>query len=66
MKRFKVVQDALGNWGVLDTADGKTFAEWERDPDLGSLWSDALRSGIELNSGDVDIDDFWWSTYRDR
>lgn len=67
MKRFKVVQDKYGNWGVLDTVDGE-FAAWERqpEPNWGSFWPDALRFGIALNCGTAEIEELFWSTYRDR
>lgn len=65
VKRFKVVQDARGYWGVLDTADGITFAAWENHEDY-RIWPEVLDWAIKLNAGTTDIDDFWWGTYRDR
>lgn len=66
MKRFKVVQDKYRDWGVLDTVEGG-FAAWEANPDRWmSFWADALSYGIALNCGTAEIEELFWSTYRDR
>lgn len=64
MKRFKVVQDKYGNWGVLDTVDGE-FAAWE-SYDGDSFWYEALVCATDLNAGTAEIEGLFWSTYRDR
>lgn len=70
-KRYKVVQDASGIWGVLDTlraSDGRlnlAFAGW--DGCAGYRWIDEIvRWAIMLNRADSERYNLHWSLYMPR
>lgn len=74
MKRFKVVQDASGDWGILDTLtlgfqpgtiDG--FAGYGFPYGTVGKWIHLIREhAISLNAGKMDRDEFSWSAYEPR
>lgn len=64
MKRFKVVQDAKGEWGIYDARDPwreASFASW------GKKHCDRLDEivdwAIKLNKGTAKAQDFHWTWY---
>ncbi|AXH50262.1 hypothetical protein SEA_MUSETTA_107 [Microbacterium phage Musetta] len=70
-KRFKVVRDADGEWGILDTVaaefDGvPAFASWGAYEGV-TYWMDEIVDwAANLNTRDAPRDDFSWSEYVPR
>ncbi|AXC36332.1 hypothetical protein SEA_FORK_106 [Microbacterium phage Fork] len=70
-KRFKVVRDADGDWGILDTVaaefDGvPAFASWGAYKGV-TYWVDEIVDwAANLNTRDALRDDFSWSEYVPR
>lgn len=71
-KRFKVVQDAWGVWGILDTVavefdNVEPFAAWEGVGNVYSAWLREIAGwAIALNSGNDPRDILDWSEYDPR
>lgn len=71
-KRFKVVQDAWGVWGILDTTalefDGvEPFAGWEGVTNVHKVWIFGIfEYAAQLNKGEESRDTFDWTEYAPR
>ncbi|QWS69473.1 hypothetical protein SEA_NECROPHOXINUS_111 [Microbacterium phage Necrophoxinus] len=70
-KRFKVVQDAWGVWGILDTVALEfgmgAFAGWGGVSRVHSFWlSEIVRFAAKLNAGTQDKYTFDWDEYTPR
>ena len=70
MKRYRVVQDGRGEWGVWDTHDTVLgFASWG-DIARGYTGADCLDEIVyyaaELNTGVASRDEFAWTLYTAR
>lgn len=69
MKRYKVVQDARGHWGILDTHH-QDFASWGYPGDPGDSGAEDVYYIIEyasiLNSGQSTKENFDWDGYLPR
>lgn len=66
MKRYKVVQDARGYWGIWDREDDD-FASWGYLGDSGAeyVYSIFVTSSM-LNSGQIATEGFYWGEYLPR
>lgn len=65
MKRFKVVQDARGNWGIHNTTDRwheGSFASWGKHYPI----DDIVKCAVRLNAGVMQVRDFHWTWYYPR
>lgn len=60
-KRYKVVQDARGHWGIWDTEEGD-FASWGEDPYTGAeFWEEIILYSQGLNFDNWrDREEFEW------
>ena len=65
-KRFKVVQDARGRWGIHNTTDPwqeGAFASWGKGyPEH----SEIVHWAIALNEGTAHVRDFHWIWYHPK
>ena len=66
-KRYKVVQDGNGRWGILDTFAlafpvVKPFAEFGNGKWLDLAWGAAIR----LNTGETEREHYYWIDYTPR
>lgn len=65
-KRYKVVQDRFGQWGVLDTRTLSIDDAWSAFAPFGSKYL-AFMCAIYLNAGRrYERDDFAWREFRPR
>lgn len=71
-KRFKVVQDATGDWGILDTLALQfkseaihEFAPYGFTDGTAHKWMKVIHEhAIDLNKGTMDRDEFSWDKYE--
>lgn len=64
-KRFKVVQDALGRWGIYDAGDPwqeASFASFGG----GGLIDLIVDAAVQLNQGRMRASDLAWTWYYPR
>jgi hypothetical protein len=60
MKRYKVVQDARGYWGIWDR-EANYFAAWGYNSSTGAdLLDEIIYYAWELNSGKGNREEFVW------
>lgn len=60
MKRYKVVQDARGYWGIWDT-EAEDFASWGSGMSTGAwILDDIVYYAGDLNREDAERDMFEW------
>lgn len=68
-KRFKVVRDATGDWGILDTLalefELDAFAGYGVSDRVTETWLETIRNdAVALNTRALRRDEFGWSQYE--
>lgn len=72
MKRFAVVQDAQGFWGILDTGvlehlgPKRAFASFGRHRMAKGMFGIMVEEAVFLNQMQRNRDDYFWSEYAAR